>query len=1066
VPVTTIEEGLTQVRELVARFRRNLSHYRSAEFDETSTREQFINPLFEALGWDVLDHAGHGADRDVIFHSRLISGSEVAGLEAWDDDLTAEELAAREPYVRIPDYAFRYDSQVQFFVEAKKPSTTIRRKGSAFQVKSYAWNQRVPFAVLTDFDELRVFNCSNRPDYDSPDAGLLEGFSLSFEQYESAWPRLWEILSYPSVARGALDRLRAPSTPRGAIPVDEAFLRDLDEWRARLAQDLYTHNPDLTAWQLAEATQRILDRLVFLRVCEDRGIETELSLRRFARITDSYHALIPHFRDLDVIYNGALFAEHFSEHLEVGDGIFQRLIASLYFPSPYKFDAIGADLLGSIYERFLGKEVQITSHQVKIVPKPEVRHGGGVYYTPRWVVDRVVSATLDPLLADRQTPRAVANLRILDPACGSGSFLLGALDYLIAWHERYYTEHPKEAPDNHYQDLSGRERLTTDAKAQIVTNCLYGVDIDPQAVEVAQMSIYLKLLEEETRATLTHQPRLFHRALLPDLRHNIRSGNSLLDTSHISGQLLYDEAMRRRINPFDWQDNVYGFGRIFAESGGFHAIIGNPPYTRVQVLRRDRPEECEAYSAQYASGAVGSFDIASLFVERGLSLLRQGRSHDRGGRLGFIISRQFVETDAGRPLRRCLAEGRHVSQIVDFGTGLVFAPVAAYTLLLHLTRRPSAEFTLTRVPPPPSLSALRESEQPGSVFTAQLPATTLGEEPWSLSLPEESSLLDRLGDEHASLQDVSGDSIFQGVVTGADSIFRAFDLGPDPEHSGRRLVRPVADETGIALSWEQDWLRPIYAGKSDFRRFHVWASEEWLILPYRRSSPSAPYQLASPFVMAREAPQIFAWLAQHREQLEERSGEWTDMNWFSYSRRQNLEKFAEPKILVPYILDELCAVYDTTGHYFVNVTTGGYGVEVAREDVDPIYLSALLNSRLLSWVLRRYSRAFRGGWFAARKGNLAQLPIAVPPRVVQEEIVDSYQHCVRLVAELYGSERKLRDDDDSRLLHRLAAAAVEAFDRAVFELYGLSAVEIALVREIRLEVVEAEDSPTDVSFDG
>ena len=292
VPATTIDEGLAQVCELVARFRRNLGHYRSAEFDETSTREQFINPLFEALGWDVLDHAGRGADRDVIFHSRLVDGSEVAGLEAWDDDLTAAELAAREPVVRIPDYAFRYDGKVQLFVEAKKPSVTIRRKGSAFQVKSYAWSQRVPFAVLTDFDGLRVFNCSNRPDYDSPDTGLLEGFSLSFEQYESAWPRLWEVLSRPSVAAGALDRLRAPSTPRGALPVDEAFLRDLDEWRERLAQDLFTNNSDLTSWQLAEATQRILDRLVFLRVCEDRGIETEFSMRRFARITDSYHALI------------------------------------------------------------------------------------------------------------------------------------------------------------------------------------------------------------------------------------------------------------------------------------------------------------------------------------------------------------------------------------------------------------------------------------------------------------------------------------------------------------------------------------------------------------------------------------------------------------------------------------------------------------------------------------------------------------------------------------------------------------------------------------------------------
>ena len=331
-------------------------------------------------------------------------------------------------------------------------------------------------------------------------------------------------------------------------------------------------------------------------------------------------------------------------------------------------------------------------------------------------------------------------------------------------------------------------------------------------------------------------------------------------------------------------------------------------------------------------------------------------------------------------------------------------------------------------------------------------------------MPQESALLARLEDDHPSLRDVSGNSIFQGVVTGADSIFRAFDLGPDPKHPDRRLVQSAADEAGTVMSWEQDWLRPIYAGRSDVRRFHVQESVEWLILPYRRSSPNASYQLVSPSVMAREAPQIFGWLAQHREDLERRSGDWTDMNWFSYSRRQNLEKFAGSKILVPYMLDELCSVYDTAGHYFVNVTTGGYGIEVADEDVDPVYLVALLNSALLSWVLRRYSRAFRGGWFAARKGNLAKLPIAVPPRVVQEEIVGSYQHSVRLVSETYSGDRKLRDDDDSRLLRRLAAAAIEAFDRAVFELYGLSGVEIALVREVRPEVVQAEVSVKDVGF--
>lgn len=1044
----TYEEGLSQVRELVGRFKRNLSHYRSTDFDETSTREQFINPLFEALGWDVLDHAGLGSNRDVIFHSRLVAQHQVAGLEAWDEDLSTDELAAREPTVRIPDYAFRHDGRVQFFVEAKKPSTSIRRRGPAFQVKSYAWSQQIPFAVLTDFQELRVFNCTARPDYDAPEAGLLEGFSLNFQEYESAWPRLWETLSMQAVSAGTLERLRMPSAPRGAIPVDESFLRDLDQWRNLLARDILTRNPDLTSWQLAEATQRILDRLVFLRVCEDRGIEEEFSLRRFSRVTDAYHAMLPQFRRLDSIYNGALFADHFAERLEVGDGVFQRLIAGLYFPAPYRFDAIGVDLLGAIYERFLSKEVD-TNSQSLFVDKPEIRHGGGVYYTPRWVVDRVVAKTLDPLLETCRTPRAVANLRILDPACGSGSFLLGALDHLIAWHEHYFTEHPDESPDSHYRGTLGREHLTTDFKAQIVTNCLYGVDIDPQAVEVAQMSIYLKILEEENSSTLARQPRLFHAALLPDLRHNIRSGNSLLDTSQISGSLLYDEAMRRRINPFDWRDDVYGFGRIFTETGGFHAIIGNPPYARVQVLRHDRPEECAAYAEQYRSGSIGSFDIASLFVERSLTLLRAGRTRDRDGRLGFIISRQFAETDAGQPLRQLLADGKHVDEIVDFGTGLVFDPVSAYTLLLHLTHSPNSEYTLTRVLPPPSMAALDESEKPESIFTARLPSGTLGEASWDLALPRESALLARLATEHPTLKDVSGNSIFQGVVTGADGIFRALDVGPDPAYSGRRRVQSAVDnEGGVSLSLEQEWLRPIYAGKTDFRRFHVWPSREWLILPYTRQNPGALYQLMSPAALEREAPQVFDWLSQNRQRLEGRSGEWNDSNWFSYSRRQNLEKFSLPKILVPYMLDELCAAYDADGHYFVNVTTGGYGIQVARSDVDPLYLAALLNSSLLSWVLRRYSRAFRGGWFAARKGNLVRIPIAVPAQVMQEEIVAAYKHCCRLASEVYDENRRVRDDEDSRLLQRLFAAAVREFDQAVFELYGLSADEVRLIRSL------------------
>ena len=546
----------------------------------------------------------------------------------------------------------------------------LARKAPSFQAKSYAWTMRLPIAVLTDFEELRVFDARHRPHYDQPDAGLVPGFNLKFTDYPDHWSTIWGLLSREAVLGGSLDGFIARHPARGAQPVDRSFLAELDDWRKRVARDLYDRNPELNHWDIAEATQRILDRVVFTRVMEDRGIVTEPILRRHARLADSYRRLGPEFRRLDAVYNGQLFAYHFSERLELSDELFQNLVASMYFPAPYRFDVVAVDLLGSIYERFLGQEITVTPRDgVKVEDKPEVRHAGGVYYTPRWVVERIVERTVGPLV-EGKTPRAVANIKIVDPACGSGAFLLGAFDYLVAWHEHYYDLHPEENPKGHFVTAGGARRLTADAKATILANNIFGVDLDAQAVEVTQMSLYLALLQDENLATLQAQQRLFETAFLPKLDRNIRWGNSLLSSDDLPNSVLFgSEELRRRVNPLDWTDKAGGFGEVFAKRGGFDAVIGNPPYTRVQVLRQYRPEETAAYQARYRSASEGSFDIASPFIERGLELLRPD------GRLGFIVSRQFCETAAGRPLREKLAGGRHVQEVVDFGAGLVFEPV-------------------------------------------------------------------------------------------------------------------------------------------------------------------------------------------------------------------------------------------------------------------------------------------------------------------------------------------------------------------------------------------------------
>lgn len=1044
MPAQSQEEGLAHIADLVERFAANEQHYVSGEFDETSTREQFVNGLFDALGWDVLDAEGRGPNRDVIFHPRLLDDAAIAGEEAWDEDLSEDELAEREPIARIPDYAFRYDGSTRFFVEAKRAGVSLDSRARVFQVKSYSWSHQVRIGVLTNFRELRVFATITRPQYDDPQGGEIANLRLGYRDFVEHWPEIWNLLSREAVAAGSIER--TARYQRGSVQVGDAFLNELTEWREIFARDLAERNEGLSRWELAEATQRILDRLIFLRVCEDRTVEQDVVLRRYARRTDAYHALQAEMRRLDDTYNGALFAEHFSERLEVSDAVIQRFIERLYFPrSPYRFDVIGVDLLGDVYERFLGSEIALDNNgHVQLEEKPEVRHAGGVYYTPSWIVREIVERTIGPLLEGR-TPRTAQALRIVDPACGSGSFLLGAFDYLIRWHEAYYTENPTVDRDRHLEREDGTRRLTSDAKADIVRHNLFGVDIDPQAVEVAQMSLYLKILESETSVSLHEQTRLFPEPYLPSLNENILSGNSLLGPGEVPGQLLLDDDLRHRINPFDWRDEARGFGRIFNERGGFDAVIGNPPYTRVQVLNRHRTEEARLYEQLYES-ANASYDIASLFVERGLSLLRPTRSNDRGGRLGFIITRTFCETDAGEPLRRTLSAQRNVSGIVDFGAGTVFEGVSAYTLLLFLTREGNPNYELTRVPPP-AIEASMQLAVADEELSARMPANTLSEEPWDLLLPVEQELLDRLSRNFTSLRDVSGNSIFQGVVTGADLIFRCRDAGPHPDDPELQMVVPLSLPDGTApIPVERRVLRPVVAGSNDLHRFRQVPPHEWLILPYEPGGER--YQPIAAGEFSRRFPHAFAWLEQNREKLEGRTeaqaiGPWNDQNFIFYSRRQNLELFPEPKVMVPYMVKELNAVVDESGAFFVNVTSGGYGV-----GLDPIYgisresLAALLNSELLSFVLKLYSRAWRGDYFGARNANLSRLPIAIASQEQQDRLIEAYTTCVRTAEALDNA----RSDHDREALDRALAAAIDQFDRLVFDLYEITDDELRVIR--------------------
>lgn len=1007
----SIDNFTESVRSLIRNFDADKAHHLSKGYLEAQARVDFITPFFEALGWDVRNQAGLPfQDREVM-------------VEKGESDMTGR-----------PDYSFRVAGQTKFFVEAKAPSEGLDHPKHIMQAKQYAWNTRqVFFVVLTDFAEFRFYDASLRPDERKPDEGLL--LRVAYVDYLENAEKLWEF-SKERVSAGSLDALlpRDRRTQRLRIPVDQVFLDEMTGWRTDLARDIYKNNPNLAAKQLNEVVQRLLDRIVFIRIAEDRRI---IEKRQLADAVDEWKArggkfdisewLRPLFEKINDDFNGEIFKPNqLLDEAKVSSEVLARIIERLYPPSsPYRFDVIGVELLGSIYERYLGNTIRTTAHQVRVEEKPEVRHAGGVYYTPKYIVDYIVKETVGKLI-EGKTPRQIEKMRILDPACGSGSFLIGAFQYLIDYHVRYLSAHPKEAhvhplyPDLMH-DENGEPRLSVIRKARILRNNLYGVDIDPQAVEITMMSLYLKALEGEK----SQLPPKQH--LLPELKYNIICGNSLIGRDVFEQGTMFGDKEIDRINAFDWQD---AFAEIMKE-GGFDAVIGNPPYIRVQALQEWAPFEVEFYKRRYAAAGSGNYDIYVAFVEKGLSLLKEK------GTLGFILPHKFFNAKYGEPLRSLIAKGEYLRAVVHFGDQQVFEGATNYTCLLFLDKSGSRKFEFDRID---SLDDWRTS---GAASKGQLAATKVTNNEWNFAVGQGAPLAERLGARLPKMGEVA--HIFVGLQTSADDVFILELI----EETSRRL-RLASAALGIEVSLEKGLLHPLVSG-TDVRRYAALDSRrQYILFPYRTEGDKAA--LIEFETISEMYPRTASYLLANRARLAGREkGRMKGPGWHGYIYLKNMTRQAMCKLCVPRLVQTLCAAYDLSGtHFLDNVDVGGVTLEPAYEALDLRYLLALLNSKLLRWYFPYVSAPFRGGYRSANRQFLSQLPART---VHFSDPTDKSQHSN--VVALAGSMLELNKKMHSGKLTPLELSRVEReitstdakIDDLVFELYGITDKERRIVEE-------------------
>ena len=615
-------EAQQQITNLVERFNDQKEFYKNKDYNETQTRRDFIDPFFEALGWDVANKNDYAESYREVIHEDRVKVKEKNGEKT-----------------KAPDYAFRLvGGKRLFFVEAKKPSVLLKDEiEPAYQVRRYGWSAKLPISIITDFEEFAIYDCTKKPN-PTDKAATARIKYLTYTDYLTDFDFIWNTFSKERVLKGSFDKfVQSDTYKKGTATVDNEFLQSLDRWRTYLAESIAKSNKYLDEDEINFAVQQTIDRIIFLRIAEDRSIEPYGNLKGCIVNGNMYQNLYKTFVQADAKYNSGLFdfnKDKISSSLEIDNKVIKTIVNELYYPQcPYEFAVLPVEILGTAYEQFLGKTITIDkAHKAKIEEKPEVRKAGGVYYTPQYIVDYIVENTIGKLVKGSPspsgragvglTPKEISKLKIADPACGSGSFLIGAYNYLLKWHLDYYNSNPTAAKKD--KALTPTGSLTTALKKQILLNNIYGVDIDVNAVEVTKLSLLLKCMEGETEASITLQMSLFHERVLPTLDNNIKSGNSLIDLDYYSNEIDFGE--EKKVKPFSWQK---AFPEVFKQ-GGFDCVIGNPPYVQSIVLDKGS----QTYLANvYTANA----DLYSMFIEQSIKLLKMEND------LGFIVPSLFLK---------------------------------------------------------------------------------------------------------------------------------------------------------------------------------------------------------------------------------------------------------------------------------------------------------------------------------------------------------------------------------------------------------------------------------------
>ncbi|KAA3595833.1 MAG: adenine methyltransferase [Calditrichaeota bacterium] len=910
------------IKKLVEKYQANRNYYLSQKYNETQLRADFLDSFFALLGWDIKNEKGKSTnEREVLLEEPL-----------KEDSFTN---------TKKPDYTFRLFSERKFFLEAKKPSVKIETDNdSAKQVRRYGFTAKLKISVLSNFEYLAIYDCSQKVETD-------DTFSKSrvklyhFTEYEECFEEIKNQIGYDSVYSGNFDKIWEHIEEQLRLfSVDSLFLNQINEWRLILGQEVFKHNQSLSSSELNDIVQSYLNSIIFLRVCEDRNLETYKTLLNFATNED-FEALVNKFNEADRKYNSGLFGHKLtSQIIRNNSSAFWTIIKQLYYPeSTYSFSVFASDILGNIYEIFLGKRLSITGGQITLEEKPE-NIGRDVITTPTYIIQNILRETVLKYCEDK-TAEEIINSSFADISCGSGAFLLETYQLVNDILVDYYLQNSK---DILIQTAVNTYKLPFEIKRKILENCIFGVDVDFNAVEACKFGLLLKLLEDENNSSIPIP-------VLPELAKNIQFGNSLVSSNQV------DSSNFSQINPFDFGETK------------FDVIVGNPPYMATEHMKQLLPLELPLYKRNYFS-AFKQFDKYFLFIERGVDLLKEK------GYLGYIVPSKLTKVGAGKKLRHFLSSNKYPQKVISFGANQIFHDKTTYTCLLILQKSEQKHLNFLEIN---DLTGWKIRSLEREEFE-KVDFSKLEDEVWILVPNYLKSAFDKINSQSVALETLIGsENIYNGIQTSANNLY---------------IHKPIKEtensfffkKGGITWEIEKALTKPYFqtsSGLDNLNTYRPFNPNSFVIYPYQKTEKGIEFISIDKLQM--DFPKAYEYLIAYKDKLDNPKRDIkptpkTSDEWYRFGRHQSLDKCDVPaKIIVGVLSQGNKYAIDYFGTLISSGGTAGYCMITLPEDCNYsiYYIQALLNSKYLEWYSALIGEVFRGGYIARGTKVLKRLPIRI-----------------------------------------------------------------------------------------